>query len=166
MRAPAWTSWVKLCCVGFLGVFVVGPLGCSAASLADAADLEDLEAYGRAVRGVQRDMLALCESATGSEQFDLYRVFNESMGTWLQIDLLREALERSTATQTPDGRDRLRGELRQQARFALWELERNIADLEESIVPTTSARARLEASLLAVLQDARVSVDALAGREE
>src|SRR2546423_4656116 len=86
----------------------------------DARNASDLHQRAISVTAVQTDLLTLTEAASGKEQFALYRTYDESMGTWLQVEFLRELLDLSiAATSTPD-EQKLRTDLRDQARFAVW----------------------------------------------
>jgi hypothetical protein len=128
-----------------------------AASLADAEIAEALEAHAEAVAGVQAELLVLCESAPSAERFELYRTYNHSAGTTLQVAFLREALRAWMTSTSGADREARRSELAQQAQFTLWEIDGYIAALEEAAV-AGGARARIESALLEVLREIRSSV--------
>lgn len=145
--------------IALLAVIMAMPAVAPGASLADADAMEALDAYAGAVAGLQADLLALCESAAPAQRFELYRSYNHSVGTTLQVEFLRQALRQALAAN--DQGDMRRAELAQQARFTLWEIEQHIATLQDA-GSVDDARARIEAALLDVLQDVRGTVTRLA----
>ena len=84
-----------------------------------------------AVRAIplQGDLRHLAESASGKTQFELYRLYDEAMATALQIDRVRALLRAAVAAPERD-EPRLRIDLRDHARYALWEVDQNIAGLD------------------------------------
>jgi hypothetical protein len=124
------------------------------ASLADADAAEALDAHAGAVVALHTELLRLCESAAPGERFALYRTYNHSAGTALQVGFLREILASGPGT----GRD---AEVVRQAQYTLWEIDQHIADMEDAAAGD-DARARIEAALLVLLQDIRPTVGRLA----
>jgi hypothetical protein len=95
----------------------------------DIAMAAALRKYSVAALAVQRDYLSLSEAASGEERFNLYWTHNQSVGTWQQIEYLRTSLDLSVAATSAADEQRIRAALRDQAQFALWELDQNIAHL-------------------------------------
>lgn len=130
------------------------PAAAPGAALAEAEAVEALDAYESAVATLHAELLRLCDSAAPAERFALYHTYNHSSGTALQVGFLREILASDPGT----ARD---AEIAQQAQYTLWEIEQHIADIEEAAAPD-DARSRIEAALLALLQDVRATVSRLA----
>ena len=130
------------------------PAAARGASLAEAEAVEALDAYESAVAILHAELLRLCDSAAPAERLVLYRTYNHSVGTALQVGFLREMLASGPGT----ARD---AEIAQQAQYALWEIEQHIADIEDAVA-ADDARTRIEAALLALLQDIRAPVIRLA----
>jgi len=91
MNAP------RACRLGLLVTFIAG-----AGILSDAHAIEgageataayELRQHAIAATALQDDLLDLCESASGAEQFELYSIYNRAVGTWLQVDFLRDLLD-------------------------------------------------------------------------
>jgi hypothetical protein len=150
MNAP------RACRLGLLVMFVAG-----AGALSDAQAIEgageataayELRQHAIAASVLQDDLLDLCESASGAEQFELYSIYNRAMGTWLQVDFLRDLLDVMMAASSRSDEDAIGAALRDQAAFALRELDQSIAYLEvDSAVarsPQSSQRAAVVHSLL------------------
>jgi hypothetical protein len=95
----------------------------------DARSASELREWTTRVIPIQRDLRLAAESASGDTQFELYRTYDLAAGTWLQIDLVRAVLGAAIAAQGSDAQ-RLRTDLRDHARYALWEVDQNIADLD------------------------------------
>jgi len=106
----------------------------------DADNAKELRRSAVAVAGIQRQLRAMAESASREERFELYRTYDDSMGTWLQVAFLRTLLGAAIATRSPSDESRFRTNLRDHARYALWELDRNIAHLDASTAGHGSAR--------------------------
>ena len=131
----------------------------------DMAIVAELQKYTFMVTAVQREYLSLSEVVTGEARFTLYRTYNQSVGTWRQVEFLRALLDRAVAATSPPDEQAIRAELRDQARFTLWELDQNIAHLGEGIPGVgRSEFFRLNGVLRSLLKQtrttvARVSVD-------
>ena len=131
----------------------------------DKAIVAELQKYAFMVTAVQREYLSLSELVAGEARFKLYRTYNQSVGTWLQVEFLRALLHRAVAATSQSDERAIRAELRDQARFTLWELDQNIAHLGEGISGVGQAEFfRLNGVLRSLLEQtrttvARVSVD-------
>ncbi len=106
----------------------------------DADNAQELRRSAVAVAAIQRQLRGMAESAPREERFELYRTYDDSMGTWLQVAFLRTLLGAAIATRSPSDESRFRTNLRDHARYALWELDRNIAHLDASAAGHGSAR--------------------------
>jgi hypothetical protein len=125
----------------------------------DLAIAADLQKYTIAVIAVQRDYLSLSEVASGEELFNLYWTYNQSVGTWRQVEFLRALLGLSVAATLPADEQRIRAALRDQARFTLWELDENIAHLGRGTAEVNrSEYFRLNEVLRSLLQGVRTTV--------
>jgi hypothetical protein len=129
----------------------------------DAENASDLQQRAISVTAVQRGLLSLAEAASGEERFDLYRTYDESIGTWLQVEFVRTLLDLSIATTAPSDEQRFRTDLRDHAKFTLWELDQNISHLGKSITEVEqSEHLRLIQVLRSLLLQARSTVNRLA----
>jgi hypothetical protein len=152
MNAP------RACRLGLLVMFVAG-----AGTLSDAQAIEgagaatavyELRQHAIAATVLQDDLLGLCESASGAEQFELYSIYNRAVGTWLQVDFLRDLLDVTMSASSRSDEEAIGAALRDQAAFALWELDQSIAYLEVDSAgagarsPQSSQRAAVVHSLL------------------
>ena len=125
----------------------------------DIAMAAALRRYSVAALAVQRDYLSLSEAASGEERFNLYWTHNQSAGTWQQIELLRTLLDLSVAATSASDEQRIRVALRDQAQFALWELDQNIAHLGRGTADVNRPEYfRLNEVLRALLQNVRTTV--------
>jgi hypothetical protein len=128
----------------------------------DAEDASELQQRAISVTAVQRGLLSLAEAASGEEAFNLYRTYNESMGTWLQVEFVRTLLDLSIVATSASDEQKLRTDLRDHARFALWELDQNIGHLGESIAEVEQwEHLRLIRVLRSLLMSARTTVGRL-----
>ena len=128
----------------------------------DAEDASELQQRAISVTAVQRGLLSLAEAASGEEAFNLYRTYDESMGTWLQVEFVRTLLDLSIAATSAFDEQKLRTDLRDHARFALWELDQNIGHLGESIAKVEQAEhLRLIQVLRSSLIHVRITVSRL-----
>jgi hypothetical protein len=99
----------------------------------DIAAVDELRKRAQAATATQRQLLAIAESAPRDEQFELYRAHDATVGAWLQVGFLRALLDASIAARSAADERRVRAELRDYARFAVWEFDQSIADLDASI---------------------------------
>jgi len=131
----------------------------------DAHSARDLERRTTVVTAIQRDLLAIAEGAPRGEQFELYRTYDESMGTWLQVGFLRTLLNASIAAKSSAEELRLRTDLRDHARYALWELDQNIAHLDAGIAEDgRTPYLRLIKALRSSLVNVRMTIIPLAAK--
>jgi hypothetical protein len=83
------------------------------------------------VDALEDDILALIVSSSDGDRFDLYRTYNQLMGTWVQIDRSDTLVEQAALAMSPPEEEAIRTTLRDQAQFALWELDDALAYLEQ-----------------------------------
>lgn len=149
----ALTMFAWACCL---------PIAQGVERFGDAEDASELQQRAISVTAVQRGLLSLAEAASGEEAFNLYRTYNESMGTWLQVEFVRTLLDLSIAATSASDEQKLRTDLRDHARFALWELDQNIGHLGESIAEVEQwEHLRLIRVLRSLLMSARTTVGRL-----
>jgi hypothetical protein len=128
----------------------------------DAENASELQQRAISVTAVQRGLLSLAEAASGEERFNLYRTYDESMGTWLQVEFLRTLLDLSIAAASAFDEQKLRTDLRDHARYALWELDQNISHLDANAAGADQAEhLRLIQVLRSLLTNARSTVNRL-----
>jgi hypothetical protein len=128
----------------------------------DMAIAAELQKYTIAVIAVQRDYLSITEVASGEERFNLYWTYNQLVGTWRQVEFLRALLDLSVAATLPADEQGIRAALRDQAQFALWELDQNIAHLGRGTADVNrSEYFRLNEVLRSLLQEVRTTVSRL-----
>src|ERR1700752_1124340 len=63
----------------------------------DADNMEDLRRRATAATAIHRDFQALIDAAPRKEKFELYRTYDASTSTWVQIGFLRDTLDASIA---------------------------------------------------------------------
>jgi hypothetical protein len=144
-------AWV--CCL---------PIAQAVERFGDPENASELQQRAISVTAVQRGLLSLAEAASGEEAFNLYRTYDESMGTWLQVEFVRTLLDLSIAATSASDEHKLRTDLRDHARFALWELDQNIGHLGESIAEVEQwEHLRLIRVLRSLLMSARTTVGRL-----
>jgi len=132
----------------------------------DSANVDELRRRSMAAEAVQKDFLALIEAAPSQERLELYRTYDESMGTWVNVGFLRGVLDDAVAAQSWTIELKLRADLRDQARYAVWEIDQNIAHLDERIEAEKRARhLRLTKALRSALLNVRATVTRLAAEQ-
>ncbi len=138
------------------------PVATGVERIGDAENVSELQQRAISVTAVQRVLLSLAEAASGDWRFNLYRTYGESMGTWLQVEFVRTLLDQSMAATALSDEQKLRTDLRDHARFTLWELDQNIGHLGESITEVEqSEHLRLVQVLRSLLLQARIPINRL-----
>jgi hypothetical protein len=124
----------RACRLALLVMCIAGPRALAdahaIAGAGEASAAYELRQHAIAATVLQDDLLALCESASGAEQFELYSIYNRAIGTWLQVDFLRDLLDIAMTPSSPSDEQAIGAALRDQAAFALWEVDQSIAYLE------------------------------------
>ena len=98
----------------------------------DAALVHALEDRTEIASVLERDILALIERSSDEDRLELYVTYNRLVGAWSQVDLAQELLEAAVSATSPAEETEVRTTLRDQARFALWDLEETRVQLERS----------------------------------
>jgi hypothetical protein len=151
-----------------LSVIVLAWAGCASVADAlerpgDAANMDDLRRRATAATAIHRVFLALIEEVPRKEKFELYRTYDESIGTWVQIRFLRDTLDASVAATSWTVELKLRTDLRDQARYALWEVDQSITYFDARIAAEKRARTvRQVKALRSALLNVRATVTRLA----
>jgi hypothetical protein len=130
----------------------------------DALIASEIRHYAKEVTAVQSDLLSFIAAAPDSKRFDLYRTYNRSIGTWMQVDLLQALLERASE-ETSDPAEEVRVAIMEHAVYVLWELDRNLGELESVMAEKRpSPDLRLHELLRSLLTEVRVIVTRLASK--
>jgi len=139
-------------------------LACAAHGVERAADVDgadELLGLANPVGTIQHELLSRCENTPLDERFDRYRRYDQSMAIWKQVDSLRDALEIAIAASASDD-ERIRIDLRDEARFTLWELDEHIAHRTNMLSDADAAELRALRDEIRLLRQARVVVERLA----
>jgi hypothetical protein len=111
------------------------------------------------MNAVQQDVLALIESSPQKDRFDLYRTYDQLMGAWVQVELSQQLLELSMSAVSRSEEDEIRTNLRDQAEFALWDLDQARVDLESNIPALSQAEHfRINAAIRSLLLEAETII--------
>lgn len=138
------------------------PMAHATARVGEATYLYELERYAGAVTGLEQEFLSLIEAASGEERFDLYWTYNHLTGAWVQVDFLQTLLKLSVAASSYSDEEKTRTTLRDQAQFALWELDHTITNLERKIPEVRRPNElRINDALRSLLSEVRTTVNGL-----
>ena len=111
---------------------------------------------------LEDDFLSLIETAPEEERFNLYRTYDQLMGTWLQVEFLWTLLDSSIAAVPPLDEEAVRASLRDQAEFTLWELGDAITNIERSMVELNRpSHIQVNARVRSLLSEVRTMVSHL-----
>jgi hypothetical protein len=122
----------------------------------DAVLMYALQDHTEVASALETDILTLIESAPDEDRFDLYRTYDQFMGAWIQVDLLQTLLERSVLATSPSAEEEIRTDLRDHARFALWELDEARMNLERNVpVGDRQEHFRINEAIRSLLSEAR-----------
>jgi hypothetical protein len=128
----------------------------------DAAFVYALQDRTEVASALERDMLVLIERSSDEPRFELYLTYNRLVGAWLQVDLSQELLEDAAAASSPLEEAQIRTTLRDQARFALWDLEEARVQLERAPPGAEQPEhSRLHAAIRMLLADTRTVIGRL-----
>jgi hypothetical protein len=141
----------------------VGPTPALAAErVGDAVAMYALQDRARAADDLERALLALIEASPGDDRFDLYRTYNQLSGTWIQMQLSQTLIGEAASVQSPSDEGRIRTTLRDQAQYALWELDDARSYLERNApAPERREHFRINQAIRALLSDTRIIVERL-----
>jgi hypothetical protein len=142
--------------------------GSAAASerVGGAASVYALQRHADAEINLEREIEVVIDAMAVEDRFDLYRAFNQLSGTWSQIERLDELLRASIAA-APSEESDLRTSLREQAQFALWEID----DVEHRLAsdgmqPSQLQSSRAIGTIRAFFADVRKTVERLRAEEQ
>jgi len=97
----------------------------------DAAHVHALRGLDTSAAALARDIVALTERVPDEVRFGVYLTFNRLSGARSQIALTQALLAQSIEAGSPEEEDALRMTLRDQARFALWDIENTRREIEQ-----------------------------------
>ena len=69
--------------------------------LVDALTMYALQERTAIADGLEKDILAVIENSPNEDRFDLYRTYNQLMGTWVQVDLSQTLVKQVVAATSP-----------------------------------------------------------------
>ena len=119
-----------------LVLLVIGAPGLHLAQAAeragDALVTYALHDRSEVLDALERDILTLIESRPDEDRFDLYRTYDQLMGTWVQVDLAETLVEQAVSATSPSEEEEIRATLRDQAQFVMWEFDNALAYLERN----------------------------------
>ena len=128
----------------------------------DAVHVHAFEQHAAAVKALEDNLLALIETTPEDERFELYRTYNQLMGTWLQMDFLQGLLDASIAALLPIEEEEVRTSLRDQAQFTLCELDHAIANIDQNLAELDRPRdLRVNEEVRSLLSGIRATVSRL-----
>jgi hypothetical protein len=129
---------------------------------ADASLIYALEDRTAVASALERDMLVLIERSAGEDRFGLYLTYDRLLGAWSQVDLSQELLEDAVSATSPLEEAEIRITLRDQARFALWDLEETRVQLERDPPGAVQAEhAKIHAAIRMLLAETRTVIGRL-----
>jgi len=105
--------------------------------LADALATYALQERTAVADGLERDILAVIDSSPNEDRFELYRTYNQLMGTWVQVDLSQTLVAQAVAATSPSEEEKIRTTLRDQAQFALWDLDETLRTSDGTVPSRT-----------------------------
>jgi hypothetical protein len=134
----------------------------AAERVGDAVAMYALQDRARIVDDLERALLVLIEASPGEDRFDLYRTYNQLSGTWVQMQLSQTLIEQAVSAQSPSDEASTRMTLRDQAQFALWELDEAQLYLERNApAPERREHFRINRAIRALLAETRTIVERL-----
>jgi len=128
----------------------------------DASHAYALERHAESVIAFESDFLSVLVTVPDEDRFNLYRSYNHLMGAWAQVALSQALLELSVSATSPSDEEELRTTLRDQAQFALWDLDDTRERLERNIPDVARAdQVRINEAARSVLLEVRVTINRL-----
>jgi hypothetical protein len=149
-------------------VFVVS-FACALAGPVHAGDetvsttfVDAFEQHTALAATLENRLYQLIAASDQDERLELYRTYNQLIGTWLQIDRLQQLLDVAIAATSHADEDRTGSELRDQARFALSELDEARMQLERNVaMPSRTDALGLHRDVRSLIIGVRDTVDRL-----
>lgn len=141
----------------------VGPAPALAVErVGDAVAIYALQDRARIVDDLERALLASIEASPDQDRFDLYRTYNQLYGTWIQMQLSQTLISEAASARSPSDEASIRSTLRDQAQYALWELDDARSYLERNApAPERREHFRINEAIRALLSDTRTIVERL-----
>lgn len=102
----------------------------------DAAAAQALQDLTAVVNALEIDILARIETTPDTQRLDAYWTYNALMGAWTQVDLAQALLQLAVSATSWPEEEGIRTTLRDQARFAVWELDEARIQLEQHMGTT------------------------------
>lgn len=152
------SSVVSRLLLSILGAACLG-LAHGAERVGDARHAYALERHAESVAALESDVLWVLEALPDDDRFDLYRTYNHIMGAWAQVALSQALLDLAVAAALPPDEEALRTTLRDQAQFALWDLDDTRGRLERDIASITRAdHLRISEAARSLLVEMRATI--------
>jgi hypothetical protein len=130
--------------------------------LGDALATYALQDRTAVLDDLERDILAVIEASPDEDRFDLYRTYDQLMGTWVQIELSQTLVEQAVAATSSSEEEKIRTTLRDQAQYALWELDEALAYVErDSPIANRRAYWRINEAIRSLLSEAKAVIGGL-----
>lgn len=101
--------------------------------VSDATFADSYQQHARYAIVLENDIGFLIGIAPDEERFNLYWTYNHFVGTWLQVESLQAQLALAVRADSSAEESEIRTTVRDQAQFALWELEQTDTDLRRNI---------------------------------
>jgi hypothetical protein len=134
----------------------------AAERLSDAMVMYALQDRAQVVDALEGDILALIENSRDADRFDLYRTYDQLMGTWVQVELSESLVAQAVAATSPPEEIEIRTTLRDQAQFALWELDQALVYLELSSPGASQPESsRINRAIRSLLSETKTIIDRL-----
>jgi AAA+ ATPase superfamily predicted ATPase len=128
----------------------------------DTTFMDSYQQHARNAIALENEIGFLIGIAPDEEHFNLYWTYNHFIGTWLQVELLQAQLTLSVGADSPAEEEATRTTLRDQAQFALWELEQTEMDLERNIPELTRPdHLRINRAIRALVFEVRTTIGRL-----
>jgi hypothetical protein len=147
------------CFVRLLMVIVICAPGLHPAEgaerVGDALAVYAFQDRTQAAAALEREILDVIEGSPQEDRFELYRAYSVLVGTWVQVDLSQTLIGEAVSATSPSQEEELRVTLRDQAQFALWELDEAILYLERSIVDADPRELTLNEAIRSLLAETR-----------
>jgi hypothetical protein len=148
MRAPLVSVLLLLSCAW------ATPPARAAERVGDALALYALRDRTQAVAALESEILALIEASPEEDRFELYRTSNALTGAWVQVRLSQSLIDQAMTAASPSDEETIRTALRDQALFALWELDEARLYLERNAPGADRwQHARLNEAMRSLLAD-------------
>ena len=128
----------------------------------DALVVHTLDNQTAAVDALDREILALLETVPDDRRFELYWTYDQLMGTWSQVEVLQALLELAIAATSPLEEEEISTQLRDHARFLLWDLDEAGAQLElHTPADDQQQHRRINETIRALLSATRIIISRL-----